>query len=38
MGREIGEGVQEEQDISIPMPVHVDIWQKLSQYCEVIIL
>ena len=34
-----GRGVQEgEQDICIPNANSCDVWQKLSQYCKVIIL
>ena len=38
-GREKGKmGVQEEGTHVCLWPIHVDIWQKLSQYCEVITL
>ena len=31
-----GRGVQEGGDMCIP--IHVDVWQKLAQYCKAIIL
>ena len=33
-GKEVPEGM----DICIPMAIHVDIWQKSTQYCKAIIL
>ena len=33
-----GRGVQNGGDSCIPMPIHVDVWQKPSQYCKVIII
>ena len=32
------EEVHEGGDIWIPMAIHVDVWQKPTQYCKVIIL
>ena len=32
------EGIQEGEDICMPMPIHVYVQQKPSQYCKVIIL
>ena len=37
MGRDVGGGSGWE-DTGIPMAIHVDVWQKPSQYCEVIML
>ena len=33
-GKEVPEG----RDLCIPMAIHVDIWQKSTQYCKAIIL
>ena len=32
-----GREVQEEGDIGIPLVIHVDVWEKPTQYCKVII-
>ena len=37
MGKEV-RGVQNVEDTCIPVPIHVDVWQKPSQYCKVLIL
>ena len=33
-----GREVQEGDDICIPMLIHLDVWQKATQYCREIIL
>jgi len=39
MGRDVERGVQEKRDICMYLwPIHVDAWQKPSQYGKVIIL
>ena len=35
MGKKVGGGVQEGGNL---MPIHVDVWQKPSQYCKLLIL
>ena len=37
-GREAGEGDKRERIYVYLWPIHVDVWQKSSQFCEVIIL
>ena len=37
-GREWGEGFKKEGTYVYLMLTHVDVWQKLSHYCKVIIL
>ena len=34
MGREKGEGYKREGTHVYLWPIHVDVWQKLSQYCN----
>ena len=38
MGREVGGGFRMQGTCVILMPIHVNVWQKKSQYCKVIIL
>ena len=35
MGKKVGGGVQEGGNLK---PIHVDVWQKPSQYCKLLIL
>ena len=37
-GREVGEGFRGEGTRVCLRPIHVDVWQRQSQYCKVIIL
>ena len=37
-GEEGGRGVQDEGTYVYLWPIHVDVWQKSSKYCKVIIL
>ena len=38
MGREMGEGFRKEETYIYLWLIHVDVWQKPTQYCKVIIL
>ena len=38
VGREVGEGITKEGTHTYLYLIHVDVWQKPSQYCNVIIL
>ena len=38
MGREVGEGYRRDETHVCPWRIHVDLWQKPSQYFKVIIL
>ena len=37
-GQGDGRGVHDGGDSCIPMPIHVDVWQKPSQYCKLVIV
>ena len=38
MGREVGRRVKEEEIYGYLRLIHVDVWQKPTQYCKAIIL
>ena len=38
MAREMGEGFRKEETYIYLWLIHVDVWQKPTQYCKVIIL
>ena len=38
MGREVGEGLKREGIYIYLRPIHVEVWQKPSQYCRVSML
>jgi len=38
MGREVGESFKMEGTYIYLWLIHIDVWQKLSQYCKTIIL
>ena len=38
MGKEVGEGFKEPETYVYLWLIHVDVWQKPSQYCKVIII
>ena len=38
VGREVGGGSGWGETHVSPWPIHIDVWQKPSQYCKVVIL
>ena len=38
MGRKVGGGFKREGTYAYPWLIHIDVWQKPTQYCKAIIL